>query len=90
MVAVTTRWRRTHPGCLGFFADGSVKSMDKSERDSLIDDLWEMHGKLELWGSARMDAADREELADARQLIRNVLDRQLGINYLESRPFKPK
>jgi hypothetical protein len=64
--------------------------MEKSERDRLIDDLWEMHGKLELWGSAKMDAADREELADARQLIRNVLDRQLGINYLASRPYAPQ
>jgi hypothetical protein len=69
---------------------GSVEGMDKSERDSLIDDLWEMHGKLELWGGAKMDAADREELANARQLIRNVLNRQLGVNYLESRPFKAR
>lgn len=69
---------------------GSVGGMDKSERDSLIDDLWEMHGKLELWGGAKMDAADREELANARQLIRNVLNRQLGVSYLESRPFKAK
>ena len=61
--------------------------MDKSERDNLIDDLWEMHGKLALWDSAKMDGADREELASAKQLIRNVLNRQLGDNYLESRPF---
>jgi hypothetical protein len=63
--------------------------MDKSKRDNLIDDLWEIHGKLELWSGAQMDAADREELANARQLVRNVLDRQLGDSYLESRPFKP-
>ena len=62
--------------------------MDKSERNNLIDDLAEMHDKLELWGSAKMDAADRDELANARQLIRNVLNRQLGDNYLEDR--KPK
>jgi hypothetical protein len=62
--------------------------MDKSKRDNLIDDLWEIHGKLELWSGAQMDAADREELANARQLVRNVLDRQLGDSYLESRPYK--
>jgi hypothetical protein len=64
--------------------------MDKSKRDNLIDDLWEMHGKLELWSGAQMDAADREDLANARQLVRNVLNRQLGDSYLESRPFKPR
>jgi len=63
--------------------------MDRSERENLIDDLWEMYGKLGIWDGAQMDAADRQELADARQLIRNVLNRQLGDNYLESRPFKP-
>ena len=63
--------------------------MEKSKRDNLIDDLWEINGKLELWDGAQMDAADREELADARQLVRNVLNRQLGDSYLESRPFKP-
>ncbi|HTU05674.1 MAG TPA: hypothetical protein VMG13_09000 [Trebonia sp.] len=63
--------------------------MDKPERENLIDDLWEMYGKLGIWDGAQMDAADRQELADARQLIRNVLNRQLGDNYLESRPFKP-
>jgi hypothetical protein len=40
--------------------------MDKSERDNLIDDLWEMNGKLELCSGAQMDAADREELANAQ------------------------
>jgi hypothetical protein len=63
--------------------------MERSERENLIDDLWEMYGKLGIWDGAQMDAADRQELADARQLIRNVLNRQLGDNYLESRPFKP-
>jgi hypothetical protein len=63
--------------------------MERSERENLIDDLWEMHGKLGIWDGAQMDAADRQELTDARQHIRNVLNRQLGDNYLESRPFKP-
>jgi hypothetical protein len=63
--------------------------MERSGRENLIDDLWEMYGKLGIWDGAQMDAADRQELADARQLIRNVLNRQLGDNYLESRPFKP-
>jgi hypothetical protein len=67
----------------------TLVTMDKSKRDNLIDDLWEINGKLELWDGAQMDAADREELADARQLVRNVLNRQLGDSYLESRPFKP-
>jgi hypothetical protein len=61
--------------------------MEKSQRDNLIDDLWDMHGKLSIWDGAQMDAADREELVNAKQLIRNVLNRQLGDNYLESRPF---
>jgi hypothetical protein len=63
--------------------------MERSERENLIDDLWEMYGKLGIWDGAQMDAADRQELTDARQHIRNVLNRQLGDNYLESRPFKP-
>lgn len=67
-----------------------ARDMDKSERDKLIDDLWEMHGKLSTWVGAQMDAADRQELTDARQLVRNVLNRQLGENYLESRPFKAR
>ena len=62
--------------------------MDRSERENLIDDLWEMYGKLGIWVGVQIDAADREELTDARQLVRNVLNRQLGDNYLESRPFK--
>jgi len=46
--------------------------MERSERENLIDDLWEMYGKLGIWDGAQMDAADRQELADASALAMNV------------------
>jgi hypothetical protein len=62
--------------------------MENPARNNLIDDLWEMFNKLGLWlESEGMESTDRRELTSARQSIRNVLNRQLGDNYLESNPY---
>jgi len=70
---------------------GTVGHMDKQPRNNLMDDLRDMHDKLELWLTSRemddLEPVDRKDLTTAGDLIRDVMNRLMGDNYQESKPF---